>query len=57
MQTGQYFTSLDVELNANRLGIPNARNHPVAMRFADRLIQNERKAGRIKRLGKGWVKK
>ena len=47
----EWFTALQVADTANDLGVPFAKDY----RFADRLIQRERKAGRIERYGKGWI--
>ena len=58
MRSGELFTCSTIEELAHKLGAPLSRsNDPIAYRFADRLIQRERKAGRIKRIGRSWVAK
>ena len=44
------FRAMDIEMAASNAGAPC----DVVMRIADRLIQRERKAGRIKRVGNRW---
>jgi len=46
-----WFTAQQVADTAHAQGVPFAKDY----RFADRLIQRERKAGNIARQGKGWV--
>lgn len=50
------FESHHVEQGLTESGVPRwaGPSDPVAMRAADRIIQRERKAGRIKWAGIGW---
>lgn len=52
------FKAADIEAEAIRLGVPcwSAHREPVAMRVADRLIQRERKAGRLRLQRPLWVR-
>lgn len=56
MRTGSAFTSIDIARAAVAAGAPywNNREEYVAHRIADRLLQRERKAGRIEFNGKRW---
>ena len=59
MHRGDSFSSADIEDSAQVAGVPRAggpfKSDPVRMRLADRLIQRERKAGTIKRVGNRWI--
>ena len=55
MQRGALFSAADLMELARRYGVPQSNFRPVAYRFADRLIQRERRAGTIKRVGMRWV--
>lgn len=52
MRSGAMFKAADVESAFIRLGVQNVDGVP--MRAADRLIQRERKAGRIKLVKTAW---
>lgn len=56
MKSGPFKAS-ELEAEGVRLGLPtlSAHREPVAMRVADRIIQRERKAGRIELKRPYWV--
>jgi hypothetical protein len=54
MLNGGPFTAASIVLVACASGVPNTPFRPVVYRFVDRLIQRERKAGKIRRYGMHW---
>ena len=48
------FSAADIIQVAIEAGVENSNTIPAALRFVDRLIQRERKAGRLRRIGKLW---
>jgi len=49
------FRALQIAQAAIRAGVPD-RGSSIPDRVADRLLQRERKAGRIKRVGNRWLR-